>query len=84
MTQNWRPFLSCDKPAPKFPVIATAIGVAGCLGESLLDKYFQPGCALQIALVLVQTVPLGLLVRYLINSSRKTAEQLEVRGGGVR
>ncbi|MFL6515957.1 MAG: hypothetical protein ACJ8M1_13145 [Chthoniobacterales bacterium] len=84
MRQNWRPLLSCDKPAPKFPVIATAIGVAGCLGESLLDKYFAPGRVLQIALALVQTVPLGLLVRYLVNSSRKTADQINLRDGGVR
>ena len=60
----------CDR-TDDFPVVATVLGVAGCFGEALFQKYFAPGRSVQIALALMEAVPLGLLVRYLVLRSRK-------------
>jgi hypothetical protein len=75
-----RPKTWCASGAGDFPVVATALAVAGCFGEALFQKYFTPGRGLQIALALVEAVPLGLFLRYFAARSRKP-HQRENRGG---
>jgi hypothetical protein len=61
----------CAGGSVEFPVVATAVAVAGCFGEALLQRYFLPGRAVQIALAVAEAVPLGLLVRYFLVRPRK-------------
>ena len=75
-----RPKTWCMGGTGDFPVLATLLAVAGCFGEALLQKYFVPGRAAQIALALVEAVPLGLLVRYFVVRPRKPDHPIS-RGG---
>ncbi len=68
MKENSTSSLSCGKGTRDFPVVATGLGVASCFAEPLLEKYFVPGRALQVAVALMQAVPVSLLARYVFQS----------------
>ncbi len=75
-----RPKTRCMRGTGDFPLLATVLAVAGCFGEALLQKYFAPGRAVQLALALLGAVPLSLLMRYFVVRSRKPDQPVS-RGG---
>ena len=71
MTEQPRTYWFCRSGRRDFPVVATGLAVAACFGQALLEKYFAPNRAFQMALALGQAIPVGLLIRYFVVRSRK-------------
>lgn len=82
MKENWK-MSWCGDGARAFPFVATALAVASCFAEPLLEKYFAPGRSLRLAIALVQAVPIGLLARYVIQS-RPLAKRFTLKGDAAR
>jgi hypothetical protein len=74
----------CQATGQDFPILATFAGVAVCFGETLLPKYFAIGRAFQIMFTLAQAIPLGLLVRYLVDRPRKPKQERRAPAQPVR
>src|SRR5947209_17488445 len=70
-------FGRCSIAAADFPAIPTALAVASCLAQALIQKYFPPTRLIQIALALGQAVPAGLLLRYLLARSSKPNREID-------
>ena len=79
MTEQPRPYWFCRSATRDFPVVATALAVAGCFAEALLQKYFTPARGFQIAIALMQAIPAGLLLRYFVVRSRKPNQEISRR-----
>lgn len=84
MTEQTRVSWFCRTGPRNFPVVATALAVAACFGEALLQKYFAPNRGFQIALALGQAIPVGLLVRYFAVRSRRPDQGVSRRADSIR
>jgi hypothetical protein len=84
MTEQTRASWFCRTSPRGFPVVATAMAVAACFAEALLQKYFAPSRGFQIALALGQAIPVGLLVRYVAIRSRRSDQEIRRRADPIR
>lgn len=84
MTEQTRASWFCRTGSRDFPVVATAMAVAACFGEALLQKYFAPSRGFQIALALGQAVPVGFLFRYFVVRSRRPDQEISRRADPIR
>jgi len=65
MNENWK--TSCCGTAAglrEFPFFATALAVASCFAEAILQKHVALGSGFEIALALTQAVPFAIVLRY--------------------